>query len=140
MIYHLFMTLLAQLLSPLQMFLKLLFKWMLRNLPAWDKVSFGVLQSCAEALTEPLFHLFFHSLRYVTLSTSWKVHNVVPVPKAGDPHSVRNHRPISLLSNTSKVLEWLIYNKIIPDQSTSVLFHQKLFHITVNAYFPGPNY
>ena len=59
------------------------------------------MQSCAEPLTEPLLHLFSQSLRYATLPTSWKVHKIVPIPKAGDPHSVKNYRSISLLSNTS---------------------------------------
>ena len=41
-----------------------------------------------------------------------EIHKVEPVFKAGDPNSVRNYHPISLLSNTSKILERLIYNKI----------------------------
>ena len=53
------------------------------------------------------------SLRHATLPSSWKIHKVIPIFKAGDHCSVRNYRPISLLSNTSKVLERLIYNKII---------------------------
>ena len=73
--------------------------------PGMDKISSRVLQSCAEPLTEPLLHLFSQSLRYATLPTNWKVHKIVPIPKAGDPHSVKNYRPISLLSNTSKVFE-----------------------------------
>ena len=37
----------------------------------------------------------------------------MPVFKAGDHNSANNYRPISLLSNTSKVLEQIIYSKII---------------------------
>ena len=81
--------------------------------PGMDKISPRVLRSCAVALTEPLHHLFSLSLRYATLPSSWKIHKVVPIPKAGDLTSVKNYRPISLLSNTSKVLERIIYNKII---------------------------
>ena len=44
----------------------------------------------------------------------------VPVFKAGDPNSVRNYRPISLQSNTSKVFERLIYNKTITHISKSI--------------------
>ena len=88
--------------------------------PGMDKISSRVLQSCAEPLTEPLLHLFSQSLRYATLPTSWKVHKIVPIPKAGDPHSVKNYCPISLLSNTSKVFERLIYNKIISHISKAI--------------------
>ena len=88
--------------------------------PGMDKISPRVLQSCAEALCEPFHHLFSLSLRYATLPSSWKMHKITPVFKAGDPNSVKNYRPISLLSNTSKVLEWLIYNKIIIHISRSI--------------------
>ena len=37
----------------------------------------------------------------------------MPVFKAGDHNSANNYCPISLLSNTSKVLEQIIYSKII---------------------------
>ena len=81
--------------------------------PGMDKISPRVLKNCAVALFEPLHHLFSLSLRYAILPSSWKIHKVVSVPKASDPTSVKNYRPISLLSNTSKVLERIIYNKII---------------------------
>ena len=111
---HLHMTLLTPLLSLLQMFMRLSFHWMLKNLsPGTDKISPRILRSCAEALCEPLHHLFSLSLRYATLPNSWKIHKIVPVFKAGDHNSANNYRPISLLSNTSKVLERIIYSKII---------------------------
>ena len=78
-----------------------------------DRIAPKVLHSCAGPLCEPLHHLFSMSLRHATLPSSWKIHKVIPIFKAGDHCSVRNYRPISLLSNTSKVLERLIYNKII---------------------------
>jgi hypothetical protein len=37
--------------------------------------------------------------------TEWKRARVTPVFKAGDPHSVNNYRPISILSCVSKILE-----------------------------------
>ena len=57
------------------------------------------------------FH--FHSVMPPSLPNCWKVHKIVPVFKAGDHNSANNYCPISLLSNTSKVLEQIIYNKII---------------------------
>ena len=85
-----------------------------------DDISPRVLQSCAEALCEPLHHLFSLSLRYAIVPSSWKIHKVVPIFKAGDVNSVRNYRPISLLSNTSKVLERLIFNKMIDHVTKSI--------------------
>ena len=51
------------------------------------------------------------SLRYATLPNCWKVHKIVPVFKAGHHNSANNYRPISLLSNTSKFLEQIIYRQ-----------------------------
>ena len=64
-----------------------------------DNIGPRVLHSCAESLCEPLHHLFSLSLRYVIVPSCWKVHKVAPIFKAGDPTSVTNYRPISLLSN-----------------------------------------
>ena len=52
--------------------------------PGIDNISSRVLQNCARALAEPLHHLFSQSLCYAILPSSWKIHKVVPVPKAGD--------------------------------------------------------
>ena len=38
---------------------------------------------------------------------------ITPIFKSGDPSLVNNYQPISLLSNTSKVLERLVFDKII---------------------------
>jgi len=78
-----------------------------------DEISPRVLQSCAQSLCAPLHYLFSMSLRYASIPSMWKVHKIVPIFKAGDSNTVSNYRPISLLSNVSKVLERLIYNKII---------------------------
>ena len=48
-----------------------------------------------------------------SIPTKWKHHLITPIPKSGNPSSFANYRPISLLCVTSKVLESLIYNKVI---------------------------
>ncbi len=49
--------------------------------------------------------LFNLSLRSGSLPDDWKISNIVPVFKKGKRDHVSNYRPISLLSNISKVLE-----------------------------------
>jgi len=78
-----------------------------------DTISPKILKYCAFTLTRPLCHLFNRSLASGIIPQEWKIHLVVPVYKTADRSSVKNYRPISLLSNTSKVLESLIYSKII---------------------------
>ena len=48
------------------------------------------------------------------------IHCITPVFKSGNKNSVKNYRPISLLCNTSKVLEKIIYDKIIEFVSKSI--------------------
>ena len=57
---------------------------------------------------------------YSYLLRDWKIHKIIPVFKSGDPTQVKNHRPISLLCNISKVLERIIYNKLINHVSSQI--------------------
>ena len=78
-----------------------------------DFIGPRVLNKCAYPLCGPLHHLFSTSLCKHTIPYDWRIHVITPVHKSGDKSQVNNYRPISLLSNTSKVLEQLIYNKVI---------------------------
>ena len=78
-----------------------------------DNIGPKILKYCAFALTRPLCHLFNLSLASSVIPQQWKVHIVVPVYKSGDRSLVKNYRPISLLCNTSKILESLVYSRII---------------------------
>ena len=88
--------------------------------PGIDLISPKILQTCAPILCQPLHHLFSMSLQYAYIPSSWKIHKIVPIFKAGDKTSVKNYRPISLLSSTSKVLERLVYNKIVNHLVTQI--------------------
>ena len=78
-----------------------------------DGIGPKILRSCALSLYQPLSHLFNISLSTGRIPYEWKIHKIVPVHKSANRSSVTNYRPISLLSNTSKILEQLIYNKVI---------------------------
>ena len=77
-----------------------------------DAIGPGVLKKCAYSLCRPLHHLFATSLSNHNIPSEWRIHVITPVHKSGDKSLVNNYRPISLLSNTSKILERLIYNKV----------------------------
>ena len=68
---------------------------------------------CATPLCTPLCHLFCVSTQSAHIPLEWRIHKIRPIFKAGDKSSVTNYRPISLLSSTSKVLERIIYEKVI---------------------------
>ena len=79
-----------------------------------------VLSTCASALYKLLHYLFSMCLNSDYLPFEWKLHQVTPIYKSGDRCQIKNYCPISLLCNTSKVLEQLIYNKIIDHVSSYI--------------------
>jgi len=89
-----------------------------------DNIGPKILKNCANALTVPLHHLFSLSLKEGVVPSDWKRHNIIPVFKSSDKSAVKNYHPISLLSNVSKVLEWLLYNKILDFYSDSISCYQ----------------
>ena len=76
-------------------------------------ISPKLLKTCALSLYQPLHHLFSLSLSQKYLPLEWRTHLIKPIIKSGDKSSIRNYRPISLLSVVSKVLEKLVYNSIV---------------------------
>lgn len=89
-----------------------------------DGISPKILSRCASALSQPIHHLFIRCLIHHSLPSEWRIHLISPIPKSGDLSSVTNYRPISLLCVISKVLERLIYDKIIDFVSTSISNNQ----------------
>ena len=57
--------------------------------------------------------LFQECISQGQLPTIWKVHKITPIPKNSSTSHIANYRPISLLCIPSKVLESIIYLKII---------------------------
>ena len=78
-----------------------------------DSIGPRILRACAAALATPLCYLFNFSISYASLPTDRTTHVITPVFKSGVKSSVTNYRPISLLCTTSKVLERLVFNKLI---------------------------
>ena len=85
-----------------------------------DGIGPKVVKHCASALYSPLHHLFLLCLSQHHLPSEWREHLIVLVFKSADMSSVKNYRPISLLCTTSKLLEKLIYEKVIDFVSPSI--------------------
>ena len=78
-----------------------------------DNVHPFLLKISALTIHEQLTMLFNSCLSTSTLPSNWKLHKITPIPNKGDLTDVTNYRPISLLSILSKVLERIIYDKVI---------------------------
>ena len=89
-----------------------------------DSISPHLLKLCAGSIVDPVSALFNMSLASSVLPQEWKVHQITPIFKSGDPHCVENYRPISLLCILSKVLESIVYSKIIDFVQDTLCQHQ----------------
>ena len=73
-----------------------------------DGVPARVLKICAAELASPLSRLFSACFRKGVQPSLWKTANVVPIHKKQTRSTLRNYRPVSLLSVISKVMEKVI--------------------------------
>ena len=77
-----------------------------------DLINNRILKESAVSLCEPLSDLFNKSFITGHFPRSWKCANVTPIHKKGCRQTKSNYRPISLLSNISKVQERIVYNRL----------------------------
>ena len=76
-------------------------------------ISTSLLKTLKGVLSIPLQLLFNCSFSTGLVSDQLKVARVVPIQKKGSSYLVSNYRPISLLSIFNKIIEKLMYNRII---------------------------
>ncbi len=97
--------------------------------PGCSGLTNEVLKAASSDLLCSLLSKFFKFL-YVTGSApnSWKIAEIRPVPKKGDPSKVENYRPISLLENLRKLYERVL-EKIMLSQMKSLCEEQGGFRI-----------
>ena len=78
-----------------------------------DGISPRVLKWCALALHKPFHHLFPLTFSQTHLPEEWRTRLITPIHKSGDKSTIKNYRSIPLLCSIPKVLEKIIYDKII---------------------------
>ena len=61
-------------------------------------------------ICKPLDLIFKVCLRNGRFPLEWKKANVVPIHKKGDKQTIKNFRPVSLLSISGKIFECLLYD------------------------------
>ena len=89
-----------------------------------DGICAKLLKHCAIALYQPLHYIFSLSLSQCYLPLEWRTHLIKPIFKSGDKSLIKNYRPISLLCIVSKVLERIVYKKIIDFVYNFISFFQ----------------
>ena len=91
-----------------------------------------MLKSTVHTIAKPLCLLFNRSLKDCLFPCSWKIANVLPLYKKGDPSQVSNYRPVSLLSCVSKIMERIIFKHLY-----NYFYENDLFYKYQAGFLPG---
>ena len=93
----------------------------LDNIPAY------LLKDCANVIAQPLTHIINNSMSTGIFPTDWKRSKVIPLPKTKPYNCVKNHRPISVIPNISKVIEKLVHTQLFAYLNENDLLHDSQF-------------
>ena len=79
---------------------------------AIEGIPTKVLKVAFQASVDKVVKIFNLSFSQSHVPTLWKNSKVTPIPKSGDPTSVNNYRPISLLPLPCKLIEKIVHNRV----------------------------
>ena len=72
---------------------------------ALDNLPPGLLKDSAKEISSSLCYIINRSINTGVFPSSWKIAKITPVYKSGSVNEIENHRPVSILSDVSKVME-----------------------------------
>ena len=78
-----------------------------------DGISQYIIKQVVHVIAKPLVHICNISFLSGKVPNNFKIGKLIPVFKKGDPHTFSNYRPITLLPCFSKILEKLVYNRLL---------------------------
>ena len=81
--------------------------------PGPDQIPTKVIKFCANAIAPVLQIIYTQSLEQATVPQEWLSANITPVFKKGNRSTPANYRPISLTSVLCKVMEHIIFHRIM---------------------------
>ena len=79
----------------------------------WDDISARIVKCTFDSFITPLTHVLNMSITKGVFPDELKIARVVPLFKSGDPMLFSNYRPVSVLPIFSKILERLMYNRLL---------------------------
>ena len=79
----------------------------------WDCIRPSIIKKTYKYFVEPLVHMCNVSFLYGVFPNELKIAKVIPLFKGGESKYLINYRPVSVLPVFSKVLERLMYDRIM---------------------------
>ena len=93
----------------------------------WDELKPTVVKSIRKCIISPLAHICNLSFATGIFPDELKIANVVPIFKSGDEMVFSNYRPVSVLPVFSKVIERLMYNRLLEYINENKLLYKYQF-------------
>jgi hypothetical protein len=78
-----------------------------------DQISTKLLKESINNIGEPITYIINRSLSTGIVPDKMKIAKVIPIYKNSDPLLIKNYRPVSLLTAFSKLLEKIMYSKVL---------------------------
>ena len=78
-----------------------------------DEIPAKILKSTPENILVALCHIFNLAFATGEYIDNFKIAKVIPIFKKGSVKDIQNYRPISLLPALSKIMEKLMYNRLL---------------------------
>ena len=79
----------------------------------WDAISSRVIKTTHSSFIVPLTHIMNMSLLKGVFPSELKIARVIPLFKSGESNKFSNYRPVSVLPLFSKILERLMYSRLL---------------------------
>ena len=79
----------------------------------YDEIPEVLVKRCSEYIAKPLTHIFNLSVKCGIFPAVMKIAKITPLFKKGDKQDIQNYRPIAVLSVFSKILEKIMYNRLL---------------------------
>jgi hypothetical protein len=98
----------------------------------YDDIPESLVKQCIQLIKGPLTHIYNVSLRPWVFPDEWTLAKVKPLYKKGDRYDIQNYRPLSIISVFAKLLERLMFNRLIP-----ILYKNKILTDTQNSFTKG---
>lgn len=103
-----------------------------KNSVGWDEVPICLIKAAADVIAEPLVQIINQGLTIGYFPEKLKYSQITPVFKNGSYLEISNYRPISVLSNFSKIFEKIINFRLLNYFEDFNLFYSKQYGFRKN--------